>query len=78
MNRFCEMGDDCEGQPGGEVRLLPYDGGDGNSIVCQTCYEHIMLDRLAEATELITSGKAGIGYTFPDFPTWTNLKVYNP
>jgi hypothetical protein len=49
----------------GEVRLLPT-GGDGNMIVCRSCYEHEMAFRRSFS-------KRGVK---PDLPSWESLKVY--
>ena len=54
--------------PNGEVRLLPT-GGDGNAILCYTCYLHEMEYRRSRNWELSADCKFKL-------PAWESLKVY--
>lgn len=50
----------------GEVRLLPY-GGDGNMILCRSCFDHEMAYRRGEEKQWNNLDVR-----------WENLKIYDP
>jgi len=68
MNRNpnCD-GDHCTWSVG-EVRVLPL-GGDGNLILCKTCFAHEIRFRKERNRELSTDAAF-------DLPTWESLEVY--
>lgn len=51
-----------------QVRVLPY-GGDGNLILCHSCYNKEMAFRYARNQELAKDCQY-------DLPAWSSLKVY--
>jgi hypothetical protein len=63
-NPNCD-GDHCRKEIG-EVRLLPI-GGDGNIIVCQSCYAHEMKYR---------RNRIALDKVEFDLPKWEALKLY--
>lgn len=65
-NPNCD-GDKCR-SPRGQVRVLPT-GGDGNLIVCITCFQNEIAFRRDRNRELSDDCKF-------DLPMWTDLKVY--
>jgi hypothetical protein len=52
----------------GEVRVLPT-GGDGNAILCRSCFAHEMNWRRERNMELAKENRFQL-------PRWTDLKVY--
>lgn len=77
MNRFCEMGDGCEGQPGGEVRLLPYSSDPHYGMVlCRSCYEQQIQYRRERNQEL--DPDATWDQNIYACPKWTDLQIYKP
>lgn len=52
----------------GQVRLLPT-GGDGNAILCRSCFAHEIQFRRERNRELSTDCQFAL-------PTWETLKIY--
>jgi len=67
-NPNCDGGTENNCNPNQEVRILPY-GGDGNLIVCKSCFNREMIFRRQRNQELAKDCQFAL-------PAWNDLKVY--